>query len=148
MLANDLMSRDPAVIPATATLQAAAALMLTRGVGMLPVVDHVLHRELLGVITDRDLVLRQLALGHGAVAKVHEHMTRAPLATVTGSASLSEVGALLKHHKVRRLPVVDEEGCVQGVIGLTDLARMGSPEALALVGAVMEHLSTPGALAT
>ncbi len=87
MLAQDLMTRDPAVIPATYTLREAAELMLSRGVGVLPVVDHVVHRQLLGMLSDRDLVIRAIALGHGELAKVHEHMSRAPFAAVTASAT-------------------------------------------------------------
>jgi CBS domain-containing protein len=65
------MTGHPAVIEASDTLAAAAELMRTRDVGMLPVVDGPANRHLVGVITDRDIVLRAVALGHGAEAKVH-----------------------------------------------------------------------------
>jgi len=147
MLAQDLMTRDPAVIPATYTLREAAELMLSRGVGVLPVVDHVLHRQLLGVISDRDLVVRAMAVGHGESAKVYEHMSRAPFATVTPFATIPVIAEQLMMHKVRRLPVLDPEGCVVGIIGLSDLVRRGGPDGARAVCEVMDYLSHPGALA-
>jgi CBS domain-containing protein len=146
MLAQDLMTRDPAVIPATSTLREAAELMTSRGVGVLPVVDHVLHRQLLGMLSDRDLVVRGVALGHGEMAKVYEHMSRAPFASVTPFATMSMIAEQITMHRVRRLPVLDGEGCVVGIIGLADLVRRGGAEGTRTVGEIMECLSHPGAL--
>lgn len=146
MLAQELMTRDPAVIPATASLREAAELMRVRGVGLLPVVDHVFHRRLMGVISDRDLVMRAMALGHGEAAKVHEHMTREPLASVTPYASMPAIAEQMTTHRVRRIPVLDGEGCVVGIIGLADLALRGGAEGTRTVGEVMDRLSHPGAL--
>ncbi len=147
MLAQDLMTRDPAVIPATYSLREAAELMLARGVGVLPVVDHVLHRQLLGMISDRDLVVRAVALGHGESAKVYEHMTRAPLASVTSYATIPLIAEQMMTYKVRRIPVLDADGCVLGIIGVSDLVRRGGEDGARTVCEVMDYLSHPGALA-
>jgi CBS domain-containing protein len=147
MLAQDLMTREPAVIPATYTLREAAELMLTRGVGVLPVVDHVVHRQLLGMLSDRDLVLRAMALGHGESAKVHEHMSRPPFATVAAYASIPLIAEQMMTYKVRRIPVLDGDGCVVGIIGLSDLVRRGGADGARTVCEVMDYLSHPGALA-
>lgn len=148
MLAQDLMTRDPAVIPATYTLREAAELMTARGVGVLPVVDHVLHRQLLGMLSDRDLVVRAMALSHGDSAKVYEHMSRAPLASVTPFATIPMIAEQIVLHRVRRLPVLDGEGCVVGIIGLADLVRRGGADGARTVGEIMDRLSHPGALAS
>jgi len=147
MLAQDLMTRDPAVIPASYTLREAAELMLARGVGVLPVVDHALHRQLLGMLSDCDLVVRAMALGHGESAKIHEHMSRSPFATVTAYASMPIIAEQMMTYKVRRIPVVDGEGCVLGIIGLSDLVRRGGGDGARTVCEVMDYLSHPGALA-
>jgi CBS domain-containing protein len=147
MLAQDLMTRNPAVIAATYTLREAAEIMTTRGVGVLPVVDHVVHRQLLGMLSDRDLVVRAVALGHGELAKVYEHMSRAPLASVTPFATIPMIAEQMILYRVRRLPVLDGEGCVVGIIGLADLARRGGADGTRAVGQVMDCLSQPGALA-
>ena len=146
MLAQDLMTRDPAVIPATYTLREAAEVMLARGVGVLPVVDHAVHRQLLGMLSDRDLVLRAMALGHGEVAKVYEHMSRAPFAAVSPCSTIPLIAEQMMLHKVRRVPVLDGDGCVMGIVGLSDLVRRGGADGARSVSEVMNHLSHPGAL--
>lgn len=147
MLAQDLMTRDLAVIPATYTLREAAELFLSRGVGVLPVVDHVLHRQLLGMLSDRDLVIRAMALGHGESAKVYEHMSSAPFATVTPYATIPLIAEQMMMHKVRRIPVLDGDGCVVGIVGLSDLVRRGGADGARTACEVMDYLSHPGALA-
>ncbi len=146
MNARALMTGHPAVIEASDTLAAAAELMRTRDVGMLPVVDGPANRHLVGVITDRDIVLRAVALGHGPDAKVHEHMTRFGLVTVVVHSSLDEITEKMKRHQVRRLPVVDVKGSVVGVIAQADLLNRVGPSDPLMVERVVEGISRPGAL--
>jgi CBS domain-containing protein len=146
MLTRELMTGAPAVVTADETISAAAALMRTRGVGMLPVVDDLAHRRLVGVITDRDIVVRHVALGHGASAKVHEHMTRDPLVTVRPMTPLHAVAEAMTRHQVRRLPVVDDRGTVVGIVAQADLALDVGPHDALLVERVLEGISRPGAL--
>lgn len=82
---------------------------------------------MLGVITDRDIVVRGVARGHGGNAKVHEHMTRDALVTVSPDASVEEIGEKMRRHQVRRLPVVDRYGDVVGVVAQADLALTVGP---------------------
>jgi len=145
MNATELMSPAPAVVAADDTLQAAASLMRDRNVGMLPVVEGRTSR-LVGVITDRDIVVRGVARGHGSTAKVHEHMTRDALVTVTADATLSEIGEKMRRHQVRRLPVLDRNGAVVGVVAQADLVLAVGPHDPALVERVVEGISRPGAL--
>ena len=70
MLARDIMTDDLALITADDTVPSAAELMRTRGVGMLPVVDDMQARHFVGAITDRDIVVRHVAVGHGPTARV------------------------------------------------------------------------------
>lgn len=146
MLVRDLMTRDPAITTTGDSVVEAAEQMRTRGVGMLPVVDQVVHRQLEGVITDRDIVVRFVALGHGPRAKVHEHMTRTALVSVVPTHTLEYAAELMRANHLRRLPVLDEAGCVVGVITLTDLARHWAEEAPELAGELIAHVSEPGAL--
>lgn len=146
MLARDIMTKDPAVIVGDEKVPAAARLMRLRDVGFLPVVDDVNRRRLIGVLTDRDIVLRHVAPGHGALASVHEHMTRAPLQTVVGDTSVEEVADRMSRHQVRRLPVVDPEGRVVGVITQADLVRRLRPHDATLLDRVSEAISRPGLL--
>jgi CBS domain-containing protein len=146
MHASEIMTTAPAVVTVDDTLTDAAALMRARGIGILPVVDSLVNRQLVGILTDRDIVVRSVALGHGPGARVREHMTRDPLATVHPSDALSEVAERMTRYQVRRLPVVDEHGAVIGVIAQADLARRVVPHDAALVGWVAERITRPGSL--
>lgn len=146
MQASELMTQDPAIISADDTITNAAMLMRTRGIGILPVVDGLATRRLVGVITDRDIVVRHVALGHGPEARVRDKMTRTALTTVRPERPLSEVTELMTRFQVRRLPVVDEHGVVVGVIAQADLARRLAPHDPGLLGWVTEGISRAGAL--
>lgn len=146
MIALELMTRSPAVIAADDTIANAADLMRTRGVGMLPVVDSLDELFLVGVITDRDIVVRHVALGHGADSKVRAHMTVDPLVTAAPLLPVSEVVERMTRFQVRRVPVVDARGVVIGVIAQADLARQLGPDDPELVERVVEAISRPGAL--
>ncbi len=146
MLVRDLMTRDPALVVSTDTVAVAADLMRVRGVGMLPVVDHLVHRKLEGVLTDRDLVVRHLALDHGSRAKVHEHMTRDMIIAALPTDSLEQTAERMRAHKVRRVPVIDDAGSVVGVIGLADLARYWADRAPEQLAELTAGIVEPGAL--
>lgn len=146
MHATDIMTVEPALIAATDNVPAAASLMRTRDVGFLPVVDDTVHRRLLGVITDRDIVLRHVAPGHGTLAAVHEHMTRGPLVTVSAESSVAEVAEKMARHQVRRVPVVDASGAVVGVVAQADLVRRIAPHDAGLLHHVVESITRPGML--
>ena len=146
MFAHELMTGQPVVIAHDATLSAAAELMRIRGVGMLPVVDYMRAYKLVGVITDRDLVVRGLAFGHGGSAKVHEHMTRDPLVTVGPETPVKEIALLMARHQLRRIPVLDDAGAVVGIVAQADLAVLVGPTDPSLVERVVEGISRPGAL--
>lgn len=146
MLARDLMTPQPALCTGRDTVQRAADLMRTRNVGMLPVVDDLAHRHLIGILTDRDIAVRHVAPGHGPDAKVRDHMTREPLTWVGPGMPVETVLAQMEQHQVRRLPVVDELGYVIGVIAQADIVRQLGPTDPERVEHLLERISRPGAL--
>jgi signal-transduction protein with cAMP-binding, CBS, and nucleotidyltransferase domain len=96
----------------------AASIMKTEDVGVLPVVDD---GELLGLVTDRDLVLRVLAeRRHPLELKVGDIATRVTV-TVTPDTKLSDARELMQKNKIRRLPVMKGEELV-GILSLGDVA--------------------------
>ncbi len=96
----------------------AAGLMRSEDVGALPVVEH---GKLVGLVTDRDLVLRVVADRRDPTeCKVGDVLTRSPI-TVTPDMRLSEARELMAEHKVRRLPVVKGEELV-GILSIGDVA--------------------------
>src|SRR5215212_58438 len=112
MKARDLMSAEPvAVTPGDPLLRAAVA-MRDLDVGMVPVVDSREEMRPVGVITDRDIVLRHVAAGHLHPCTCAGVMSRPPLVGVPPDASLAEVMRQMAVHRVRRVLVVDGQRLV------------------------------------
>jgi CBS domain-containing protein len=135
MRVEDLMSHVVAAIAADATLRQAATQMKSHDVGWLPVLNS---REVIGVVSDRDIVVRAVASGLDPEAtRVKEVMTPVPFwcafdATVEGAAEF------MAKQKVRRLLVADHRKQPVGVISLGDLAAKLDDKKLA--GSVLRRL--------
>lgn len=146
MNALELMTPDPTVVMANETISRAARLMKTLDVGMLPVVDDAGHQRLAGVLTDRDIVVRCLAEGHRIDCRVRDHMTTDPLVTLSIDTELREIAHRMERYQVRRLPVVNTQMKVLGIVTQADLARHVGPDHPELIEEVLEKISTPGQL--
>ena len=146
MKAKDLMTPTPTVISADETIPKTAQVMRNLDVGMLPVVDDLERRRLIGVITDRDIVVRCLADEGMAECRVRNHMSTTPLVYVSETTPLAEITERMERFQVRRLPVVDAKMRVVGIVTQADLARRVGKQNPALVEEVLERISTPGAL--
>ncbi|MDR6998034.1 CBS domain-containing protein [Neobacillus niacini] len=94
-----------------------AAKMKELNVGAIPIVDN---ERLVGMITDRDIVLRCVAEKHPASSKVEDIMSN-DLITITSDASSREAAKLMAEHQIRRLPVVEGDKLV-GIVSLGDFA--------------------------
>lgn len=118
ILVRHAMTESPQTIGPDMNACDAAAMMRTEDVGALPVVED---GRLLGLVTDRDLVLRVLAERKDPLeVKVGDIATTSAV-TVTPDMRLSEARDLMEEHKVRRLPVMKGEALV-GIVSLGDLA--------------------------
>lgn len=146
MFARDLMSSPAMVVTASDTVVFAATLMRQFDVGFLPVVESRRHPTLIGVITDRDLVVRHLALEHGLHATVGQHMTTQPLQTVSPDTPGRALLERMRRYQIRRVPVVDDSGAVIGVIGQADIALKLGMRDPALVESVIAGVSQRGTM--
>jgi CBS domain-containing protein len=147
MLVKDLMTRRPALIAADDSIAQAAEQMCLRCVGMLPVIDNYENRRLIGIITDRDIVTRHLAKGHGPFALVRDFMSREPLVTVQPDTPLLEAAEKMAAHHVRRLPVTTDDGVVTAVLTQADMADIVTPKNPLLIERAIETMARPGASA-
>ena len=112
-----LNGRETFLVQCEITAKAAAEYMLDKNVGAVPVING---SELVGVLSERDLVRRILMLGKDWTStKVSEVMTPDPL-TVTTSEDLQECMVLMKRHGFRHLPVCDD-GKLEGFVSMRDL---------------------------
>lgn len=137
MLIKEVMSRDVRTVTSKQQIQEAALIMLAGDVGALPVSEN---DRLVGMITDRDIAVRGVAAGKGPSAKVEEVMSR-EIRYCFEDEDTAHVSQNMGEQKIRRLPVVDRDKRLVGVVSLADLAlltRSGSATA-ALTG-----ISKPG----
>jgi CBS domain-containing protein len=136
------MATEPKTIGPDMRPRDAAGLMAAYGIGMVPLVTR--DGTLVGVVTDRDLVVRALAGADVNLAdvRVGDIATTRGLITVSPDASVSEARELMRDAKIKRLPVVEGDALV-GVVSLGDLAQ-GS-DASREVGEAVRDIFEPSA---
>jgi len=121
MKVKTVMVRDVVSCTPDAGMASVAWAMWKHDCGFVPVVDGATHK-LLGVITDRDICMAGAFDGRSlSQIPVRASMTMDPV-TCEGGDSLRDVHALMREYRIRRLPVVDEEGRLEGVLSVNDLA--------------------------
>jgi CBS domain-containing protein len=131
---REAMTASPTCVTSTSTLVEAAKLMQQGDVGSLPVVDG---DRLVGIVTDRDLVVRGIARGADpSSTRVEAVCSRGP-ASVSPDEQLDAALQRMAREQVRRLPVV-EDGRVVGIIAQADVARSASEQS---TGAMVEEIS-------
>lgn len=123
MRATEIMTTDPVVCTMHCSAKVVAGVMKELDIGILPVVENLNTRRLLGVITDRDLALRVVAAGRQpGNMTAQECMTPDPV-TCYAEDDAHKVLALMAEHQVRRITVVDGNNCIIGVISISDMIR-------------------------
>lgn len=141
MKAGDIMTEYAQVVVPTDPITHAAALMRDSNIGFLPVVEDHESNHLVGVITDRDITIRHVAAADEHDCLVNQHMTGRDLVTVSPDADVADVHDLMSRHQVRRIPVLDAEGSILGVIAQADVAV--KEEKPRDIGHVLAEISTP-----
>jgi CBS domain-containing protein len=138
MLIEDLATRPAVTCTRSTTIGAVAKLLAADDIGCIVVVDD--DGRPLGVCTDRDLVVRALAGSWPEQTPVHCAMTE-PAVTVRVGTDAADALASMRLHRVRRVPVIDADGRVEGVVSLDDLtARLaGELDDVALAAAPRPH---------
>jgi CBS domain-containing protein len=115
-----LMTTEVIAVQPDASLLAVAALMRRHRIGMVPIIDA--DRKVMGVLTDRDIVVRAIAQGRDLGATVVADVMSRELACVDLDAPASQVVETMARHQVRRIPVVDDDARIVGIVSLDDLA--------------------------
>jgi CBS domain-containing protein len=124
MQVRDLMTRDVTTAHPEENVQWAAHAMAELDVGALPVGEH---DRLVGMITDRDIALRCIGKGKGPQTKVREIMTT-DVKYCFADQEVDEVAANMADVQLRRLPVVDRDKRLVGILSLGDIATSDDPE--------------------
>jgi len=128
---KDLMSRDVKMISPDMTIADAAKKMRDGDFGLLPVGEG---DNMIGTISDRDIAIRAVAEDKGVATKVRDVMSKG-VAWAYEDDSVEQAAMIMSEHQVRRLPVVNREKRLVGILALGDLALQSAearPTALAL----------------
>lgn len=131
---REVMTPNPRTVTPETSVVEAAKLMTSEDVGPLPVVEG---GELVGIVTDRDLVVRVIAEGRDPASTVVGDVCSSKPVTVSPDDDVSHALTLLAKHQVRRLPVAEGDQIV-GIVAQADLARK---ESNAAVGEAVEEIS-------
>jgi CBS domain-containing protein len=132
---KDAMTSNPCSIDVGQTASYAARMMRDEDVGIAPIVEG---EKLVGTLTDRDIATRVVAEGRDPEqTKVEEVMSR-ELVTIDPQQDLDEALRLMATHQVRRLPVVEEDGRLVGVLAQADIAQHATDQQ---TGEVVEEIS-------
>ncbi|MBI5271735.1 MAG: CBS domain-containing protein [Burkholderiales bacterium] len=116
---RDIMSHDPETISPEETLQRAAQIMLDLDIGALPVCDG---KRVVGMVTDRDIAVRGVAAGLAPDQGCVSDVMTPEVECVSPDQDAEEVMQLMGDAQVRRLPVVNEDDEIIGIVSLGDLA--------------------------
>ncbi|MGO0060776.1 CBS domain-containing protein [Brevibacillus fluminis] len=115
---REIMTKDVATVTLQDNVYEAAVKMRDWNVGVIPVVDE--KNDCIGVITDRDIVIRGLAEKHEGSAKIEQVMTRDIVFGQPGM-TVDDAAKLMAKYQIRRLPVV-ENGKLVGIVAIADMA--------------------------
>jgi CBS domain-containing protein len=137
MKVSKIMSRDVTLLNPDQTICVAASLMAEIDAGALPVGEN---DRLLGMITDRDIVIRAVAQGRSADTKVADVMSKEVLYCFD-TDEIDDVARNMGKAWVRRLPVVNRDKRLVGIVSLGDLARNDDATN---IGQTVTRVSTPG----
>ena len=138
MKIRDMLTKDPHVIGPDAMISEAAKMMKKHDIGMLPVCDG---QRLVGSITDRDLSVRAVADGRNPLStKVRDVMTP-NVFWCFDDQGIEDAAQLMEEKQIRRLPIVNRDKQLVGIISLGDFALRSQNEQLA--EEVLEGVSTP-----
>ncbi len=136
MIVRDAMSRDVQTVAPETTIREAARLMADADVGALPVAGG---DRLAGMVTDRDIAIRAIAIGKGPDTTVGEVMSSNVL-YCHEDEDIGHVSRNMAEHQVRRLPVVDVEKRLVGIVSLADIATLANAQA----GQALQGITQPG----
>jgi CBS domain-containing protein len=131
---RDVMTSNPRTIDSSTPVSEAARMMRDEDVGSLPIIEG---DRAAAMVTDRDIALRIVGEGKDASTTVGEIASR-DLVTIDPDQSIEEAARLMARHQLRRLPVVEEDGRLVGIVAQADVAQLGDDS---LTGEVVERIS-------
>jgi CBS domain-containing protein len=135
MKVSDAMTRQVSTAAPTDTVRKVAQTMAQIDSGAVPIVEN---GKVIGLVTDRDIVLRVVAEGRSFDAPVSDAMSEGDVQSIAAEDSLADASAKMANHQIRRLVVLDAAGELTGILSLGDVAKdYGAKQ----VGKTLEDIS-------
>ena len=137
MKVSEVMTRDVQTVRPDQPVQQAANFMLDADAGSIPVTEG---ERLIGMITDRDIAVRGIAKGYGPDTPVRDLMT-GDLVVIHIDDDVEDAATKMSNSQVRRLPVIDQDERLCGIVSLGDLSRETDTEC---ASEALEGVTQPG----
>jgi CBS domain-containing protein len=134
---KEVMTSNPTTVEANASVVEAARIMRDEDTGIVPITEN---GRLIGTVTDRDIVVRVLADSKEPQSTTVREVASTDLVTVDPQQELDQALRLMASHQVRRLPVVEEDGQLVGIVSQADVARQANDKR---TGELVEEISKP-----
>lgn len=135
---KDLMSRNLIYSTPEASLQEIAVMMTEADCGEIPLIRDPDKMDVIGVITDRDIVCRTLGVGKNPMELLAQDCMTSPAVTASEEMSAKECIRLMQDNKIRRIPVVDHAGRLCGIVTQADFAMVDDDETIEMVQEVSQ----------
>src|SRR5262249_32940131 len=121
MRIKHVMTKDPTCCVPSDTAERAAKIMRDADAGVVPIIENEQSRKVIGIVTDRDLCMNVVAEGRDPRAtKVHEAMTTT-VVSCSPQDSVDKATELMRENQIRRIPVVDEQHRLAGIVAMADI---------------------------
>lgn len=126
MQVREIMTAKPVCCNAKTSLRDVARAMVQHDCGEIPVTDGNGQNTLIGVVTDRDIVVRMIAEGKNPLDHTADECMTSPVVVVWESTQVEDCARLMEEHQIRRVPVVDGGGACCGIVSQADIAQHAS----------------------
>lgn len=140
MKVKELMTKKPECATPDMDLSKVAKLMADHNVGAIPVIDDKNSMKVVGMVTDRDIATRAVAQGKNPLQMKAMDVMSKPVVTIKQDDDVREAAQMMEKNMVRRIPVVDENDRICGMVAQADIALMGSDR---MTANVVESVSKP-----
>jgi CBS domain-containing protein len=128
-LCNEVMTKNPVCCLPTDSVAKAAELMKNENIGSIPVIESEQTQKLVGIVTDRDLALKIVSEGREAKSTNVEAVMTRKVVTCLADDDLQKALDAMAEHQLRRIPIVDNDNKIVGIIAQADVAtRVDQPE--------------------
>jgi CBS domain-containing protein len=128
-MCNEVMTKYPVCCLPTDSVAKAAELMKSKNIGSIPVIENEQTQKLVGIVTDRDLALTIVAVGRDAKSTNVDAVMTYKVVTCLADDDLQKALDAMTKQKLRRIPIVDHDNRIVGIITQADVAtRINQPE--------------------